>query len=108
MEITDIPSKDEFDVDSATKDELIAFAFAHFGKEINGRLIVKDIKEQVVNLLNGMDEDDEQDQDTTDAGVDYSYCLNPLNKRVLIASPGMRRLVKQGDLVPCDKSGKRL
>ncbi|WP_211828673.1 hypothetical protein [Kistimonas asteriae] len=98
---------DIFDIDTATKDELIQHAQDMFNTELNGRDKVDDLRVQVKALYAGETADSAK---PTAAVVesDYEYCLNPKNKRVLIAAPGMRRLVGKGELVPCDKDGKRL
>ena len=83
MDITDIPSKTEFDIDAATKDELLQFAQAHFMKELNGRDKVDSLRTQVKALMAG----DKQPEPVSDevANADYDYCLSPKNGRVLIA-----------------------
>ncbi len=106
MDITDIPSKTEFDIDAASKDELLQFAQAHFMKELNGRDKLDSLRSQIKTLLAGDRQPEPMVEEVVNPG--YEYCLNPKNNRVLIASDGIRRLVKQGELIPCDKDGNRL
>ncbi len=105
MENIDVPDFDDFDIEAASKDELLNFAFAHYGKELSGRDTKDSLKLQLKALMSGTTDSSEPDAPTA---PDYEYCLNEKNGRVLIASEGTRRLVSQGMLVPCDKDGNKL
>ncbi|MBO9483794.1 hypothetical protein [Salinisphaera sp. G21_0] len=101
---------DIFDIETASKDELIKHAMDMFKAELNPRDRPRDLRTQVAALYEGKGKGNGDKPVATPASddEDYEYCLNPKNKRVLIAAPGMKRLVKQGELVPCDKDGNRL
>lgn len=108
----------DFTIETATKDELLTYAKDELGKELNGRDKVENLRGQVKqfiadtlidNALHNVQEMALDAAEAQDAGEqDYRYALNLHNGRIVIASEGVKRLVRKGELVACDKNGQRL
>lgn len=112
---------EQFDIDVADKDALEAYAFEQHGVNLDKRQGVDKLRDQVKQLDakagqpvgNGtlLTDDELNDEpglkDLAKGEVidDREYLFNPATKVVF---PATAHLKKRGDLIACDKNGKRV
>lgn len=81
------------------KDELVEFALAEFGLEIDAARSVKELRIEVENLAGSKGKRPAE----ADAEVESTHLRHPKTGVVYAATPFLRA---RGDLMPCDAKGK--
>jgi hypothetical protein len=101
---------DTFDLETASKDEMEAYAIEHFGVDLNKRKSAAALRDEVSELQAKAEVGTVAPADKTPAETatvnekdDRKYLLNASTGVVF---PATKALEKRGDLVPCDKDGK--
>jgi hypothetical protein len=85
------------------KDEVVNYALAEFGVELDPHRPLKELRSEVKTFEAKRKSPGEKK--SSQSLKDVKYLKHPTNGRVFPSTP---HLLSRGDMLPCDKSGKRV